>query len=233
MSGVGERFVLGLDLDGCVANFLARMREVFSEWEGVPEDDLDPAPSYGFPEWGLDELRYRRLHRYAVTQRALFSTMAPVEGAPQALRRLSAEGVHIRIATHRLFIPYFHEAAASQTVRWLEHHGIPYWDLCLIKEKAAIRADLFVEDSAPNIRQLVDRGTPVICMSNPMNASEVVPADRAEDWVQAEAMIRDRYYAWRLERGLKLPPAPGEPPPDEPVVEPDDLSVRDEVARLL
>lgn len=219
-----KQFVLGMDLDGCVTDFLATMKLVFAEWSGQRVEDLHPRPSYGFPEWGLDLTQYKRLHRFAVTQRKLFAALPPVEGAPQALRRLSAEGVHIRIVTHRLFIPYFHEAAASQTVRWLEQHGIPYWDLCLIKDKSAVRADVFVEDTVANIERLQAVGTDVICFSNASNERENVTAPRAENWVMAEVMIRDRYYAWRTQRGLPLPSGPGQAPPGESVRMPDEIA---------
>lgn len=218
-----DKFVLGLDLDGCVADFLQSMRQVFAEWSGQPIENLHRSPRYGFPEWGLDLTQYRRLHRFAVTQRDLFLNMKPVDGAPQALRRLSAEGVHIRIATHRLFIPYFHEPAASQTIRWLERHAIPYRDLCLIEDKAAVRAEVFVEDSVGNIARLQAHGVEVICFTNPSNVSEAVTAPRAADWAEAESWIRERYYQWRIDRGLKLPPAPGQAPPDEEVVQPNEL----------
>jgi 5'(3')-deoxyribonucleotidase len=215
---VEEAFVLGLDLDGCVANFIERMRQIYAEWSGKDVATLNPDPTYGFPEWGLVPGEYDRLHRFAVTQRELFSSMEPLPGAPSALRRLSAEGLRIRIATHRLFIAYFHEPAASQTIRWLENHGIPYWDLCLIQDKAAIRADLFVEDSVPNIKKLESFGCETVCITNSTNVGDTVPL-RAADWAEAEVLIRDRYYAWRTHRGLALPPGPGRHPPEGGVAE--------------
>lgn len=204
-----HEFVLGLDLDGCVADFLEGMKRVFAEWSGQDPNSLDPEPSYGFPEWGLDLVEYKRLHRFAVTQRNLFESMPPVHGAPQSLRRLSAEGIRIRIATHRLFIPYFHEPAASQTIRWLENHGIPYWDLCLIEDKAAVAANVFVEDTARNIERLQAREIPVICFTNPSNEQEDVSAPRARTWVEAENMIRAQYYEWRERRNRPVPEHPG------------------------
>lgn len=220
-----EDFVLGLDLDGCVADFLDRMKQVFAEWSGRQVEDLDPEPQYGFPEWGLDLIQYRRLHRFAVTQRDLFETMRPVAGAPQALRRLSAEGVRIRIATHRLFIPYFHEPAAGQTIRWLERQGIPYSDLCLIADKSAVRADVFVEDTVTNIERLCSAGTDVICFTNPSNSREEVDVPRAASWEEAEAMIRTKYYLWRTSCGLSLPPSPGQAPPNDDAPQHDDTQV--------
>lgn len=222
MAGDPQVFVLGLDLDGCVADFLDRMKEVFAEWSGCDISELDPEPQYGFPEWGLDTVQYRRLHRFAVTQRELFATMRPVNGAPQSLRRLSAEGVRIRIATHRLFIPYFHEPAAAQTIGWLERHGIPYWDLCLIEDKSAVRADVFVEDTVKNISRLLAVETDVVCFTNPSNAREEVSVPRAANWDEAESLIRERYYAWRTARGLGLPAGPGQPPPDDAPSDPDE-----------
>ena len=136
------RFVLGLDLDGTCADFYGRMREIAAEWTGRPVAALTADPDWGLTSWGLLEGEYERLHRFAVTQRDLFVSMRPIVGAPQALRRLGTEGIHIRIITHRLFIRHFHETAVAQTVRWLDNHGIPYWDLCFMRRKGDVGADL-------------------------------------------------------------------------------------------
>lgn len=209
-----ERFVLGLDLDGCVADFVGHMRIVYSEWSGKSLRSLTKTPTYLFPEWGLNgKAEYDRLHRYAVTQKNLFEDMLPIKGAPQALRRLSAEGIWIRVATHRLFIPNFHAQAAVQTINWLELHDIRYWDLCLIKDKSAVGANMFVEDNPGNIKAIEKIGTKVVCMTNPTN-SNVKMNLRAKNWKEAEVLIRGEYYAWRTKGGLALPKKPGSAPPE-------------------
>jgi len=210
-------FVLGLDLDGCVADFVGHMREVFSDWSGQPKKDIEEFPTYGIPEWKLLDGEYDRLHRFAVTQKNLFGGVKPIEGAPQALRRLSTEGVWIRVATHRLFIPNFHASAAQQTILWLETNDIRYRDLCLIEDKSAIRADLFIEDNPKNIRALLAEGTDVICMTNPINIGEADITQRAANWIEAEVMIRDKYTAWR--KGRKLPPTHRGIKPDDEIDE--------------
>ena len=127
-------FVLGLDLDGVCADFYACMRKVVAELKGTDPESLPLDVSYDLHEWGIkDKDDYERIHRFAVTQRALFGSMTPMSGAVPALRRLSDEGVHIRIITHRLFIPHFHKTAVAQTTEWLDHHGFPYRDLCFMK----------------------------------------------------------------------------------------------------
>ncbi len=77
--------------------------------------------SYGLPEWNLEDIGgYMPLHRFAVTQRNLFKEVPPISGVRPALRRLSKQGVRIRIITHRLFIKYFHKTAVGQTIDWLD-----------------------------------------------------------------------------------------------------------------
>lgn len=70
-------------------------------------------------------------------------------------------------------------------------------------------ADLYVEDSPDNIAKLQEQvgAERVLILSNSTNLD--VPGDRAENWEQAEGMIRNRYYAWLDEHGLERPPAIG------------------------
>jgi 5'(3')-deoxyribonucleotidase len=195
-----KRFVLGVDLDGVVADFYGGLRPIAAEWLGETVENLAVDVSYGLPEWKLERAGgYEALHRFAVTQRDLFRILAPIAGAPAVLRRLSARDIRIRIITHRLFIKYFHEKALDQTVAWLEHHGIPYWDLCFMKDKAAVGADLYLEDAPDNVEDLRAAGQEVICVGNSTN--RYVASPRAESWVDVERMVTERHEAWRLERG--------------------------------
>ncbi|WP_081914378.1 MULTISPECIES: 5' nucleotidase, NT5C type [Mycobacterium] len=208
-----RRFVLGLDLDGCCADFYGYMREVAAEWTGIALADLTPKVTYGMPEWGLLPDEYDRLHRFAVTQRGLFEKMPPIEGAPQSIRRLGTEGIRIRVITHRLFIRWFHEIAVAQTVRWLDNHAVPYWDLCFMRDKEAVDADLYVEDTPKNICRLVEQRREVIVFGNSANAtglpdSEYVVA-RVTSWAEAEELIRQRYYSWLEREDADLPPGVG------------------------
>lgn len=213
VSEQGEQFVLGLDLDGCVADFYGRMRQIAAEWTGRPEPELSTNVRYGLPEWGLVDGEYERLHRFAVTQRALFTSMPPISGAPQSIRRLGSEGIRIRVITHRLFIRHFHQTAVGQTVQWLDAHAVPYWDLCLMRDKELVDASVYVEDSPHNIERLRAAGKDVIIFDNSTNVHVAdQPGGRARSWIEAEAMIRARYYEWLTRRNRPLPPAPGVAP---------------------
>jgi 5'(3')-deoxyribonucleotidase len=196
------------------AQTYGRMREIFADWRAVPIDTLTAEVTYGFPEWGMLPGEYDSLHRFAVTQRDLFREMSPIAGAPQSLRRLGAEGARVRVITYRLFLPYFHRIAVAQTVEWLDRQPIPYWDLCFMRDKALVDADLYVEDTDENIWKLQDAGRTVIAFTNSTNRNmDPTPEIRADGWDQAEKIVREHYYRWRGIRGLSLPPGPGQPPP--------------------
>ncbi len=182
-------FVFGVDLDGVVADFYGGLRPIAAEWLGVDVETLPTHVSWGLAEWGVADAPggYEALHKFAVMQRELFLKLLPMAGAPQALRRLSKEGVRIRIITHRLFIKYFHQIAVSQTIQWLDRHDIPYWDLCFMKEKSAVGADLYIEDSPANVERLRGEGAKTLVFSNSTN--EQLPGPRASSWDEVLELV--------------------------------------------
>lgn len=181
--------------------------------DGQNVEDLPNEPEWNLTNWGIPEGGYDDLHRFAVTQHDLFSSMNPIPMAPQAIRRLEKEGIRIRIITHRLFISYFHQRAVQQTVEWLDRWGIPYWDLCFMRRKEHVDADLYVEDSPENIKRLLDNDKHVVIISNATNRDIAVPKEeRADSWLQAEMQIRKHYYRWLDENGLAKPDGPGRKP---------------------
>jgi 5'(3')-deoxyribonucleotidase len=189
--GVPVPFVLGVDLDGTCADFYAALRPIAAEWLGVPAETLGSEVSWDLPEWGVAQAPggYLKLHQFAVTQRDLFRVMKPVAGAPQVLRRLSDEGVRIRIITHRLLLKGFHRVAVQQTIDWLDGHDIPYWDLCFLADKAAVGADLYVEDSPKNIEDLRSQGHQTIVFTSSTNRH--LPGPRADSWDEVYKIVRE------------------------------------------
>ncbi len=195
-----RRFVLGVDLDGVCADFYAGLRPIAAEWLEVPEDSLQHDVSFDLAEWGVPEAPggYEALHKFAVTQRELFQALRPIAGAPTALRRLSKLGLRIRIITNRLCVKYFHQHAVAQTVTWLDRWDIPYWDLCLLQDKTAVGADLYVEDAPQNIEALLEEGQRVVILSNSTNRA--VSGPRADDWGDVERLVLLDHETWRSQQ---------------------------------
>ena len=74
-------------------------------------------------------------------------------------------------------------------VDWLDGHDIPYWDLCFLADKAAVGADLYVEDSPANIEHLRSHGHRAIVFTSSTNRH--LPGPRADTWDEVYAMVRE------------------------------------------
>ena len=103
--------------------------------------------------------------------------------------------MRIRVITHRFFIKFFHQVAARQTIEWLDHHDIPYWDLCFMQEKAAVGADLYIEDSPTNVERLRAQRLNTIVFTNSTN--EHVDPPRANTWTQLVELVLEEKMQWQ------------------------------------
>ncbi len=184
------QFVLGVDLDGVVADHTGRFREIVAERRGVDPETLPLERSWDFHEWGFAPDEYERLHKLAVTDYDMILTMPVIEGAADALWRLSDAGIWIRIITHRLYVNWAHERAVGDTAAWLDKHKIPYRDLCFLGAKPEVQADAYVDDAAHNIEALRALGNTVIVFDQPYNR-HIVDGPRAANWTEVESIVVD------------------------------------------
>ncbi len=188
-------FILGVDLDGVVANHTWRFREIMAELRGVDPETMPLERSWDFHEWGFGPDEYSHFHRIAVMEHDMFRTMPVIEGAADVLWRLSDAGVWIRIITHRLYVHWGHEKAIGDTAAWLDIHKIPYRDLCFLGAKPQVEADAYIDDAPHNVEQLRAAGNTVIAFEQPYNR-DLVGEPRAGSWYDVEeivtALVADR-----------------------------------------
>lgn len=190
---VARDFIFAVDLDGVVVDYYKAIRPIAAEWLNRPEEELTPNFSYGFKEWDLPdegELRYDYLHRWAVKQKNIFLDADPIPGAAYNLRRLSDQRIHIRIVTHRLYVGGLHEKVVAQTVQWLERHHVPYSDLCFLKAKVSLDADLYIDDSPSNIKAFSAAAKDFIIFENSTNLG--LPGTRAKNWEEVFELVMDK-----------------------------------------
>jgi len=185
-----KQFILGVDLDGVVANHTARFREIMAELRGVDEDTMPMERSWDFHEWGFGPDDYALYHRTAVMEHDMFRTMPVIEGAADALWRLSDAGIWIRIITHRLYVHWGHEKAVADTAAWLDIHSIPYRDLCFLGAKPQVEANAYIDDAPHNIEQLRAAGNTVIAFEQPYNR-DIDEGPTASSWAQVEEIVID------------------------------------------
>lgn len=185
-----EAFVLGVDLDGVCADYTAAFRKVVAEELGVDPSTLGPQTTWDFSGWGIrDRDHFLELHHAAVIDHRMFSWMEAIEGAADALWRLSDEcGVWIRVITHRLHVKGGHSVAVSDTCLWLDAHNIPYRDICFLGAKPQVGADLYIDDSPSNIAALRGAGCNAVVFDQPYNRH--VDGPRVSGWDECEAYVR-------------------------------------------
>jgi 5'(3')-deoxyribonucleotidase len=189
-------FIFGVDLDGVVGDFYGAIRKIAAEWLNKPLEFLTSEISFGLDEWSIDEFGgYDRLHRFAVTQRNIFRDMEPIEHASAILRKLSSQGIRIRIITHRLFLKYSHRTSITQTVDWLDNYDIPYWDICFMNDKGAVGAHVYIDDAPENIVSLRKQGCNTIVFTNSTNRDMQGP--RADNWFDVERIVMEAREEWR------------------------------------
>jgi 5'-nucleotidase len=182
-------FVLGVDLDGVCGDHTEAFRQVVAVEQGVDPATLPTQVSWNFYEWGLDDESFLEIHRRAVLDHRMFASMPVIEGAAEALWRLSDAGVWIRLITHRLYANWGHAVAVGDTVAWLDAAGIPYRDLCFLGQKPQVEADAYIDDAPHNIEALRAQGNEVIVFDQPYNRE--VDGRRARTWDEAERHVRE------------------------------------------
>ncbi|MDW3217637.1 MAG: hypothetical protein R8F63_03405 [Acidimicrobiales bacterium] len=182
-------FVFGVDLDGVVADYTLGFREVVAADRDVAADTLPLTRSWDFREWDLSVDDFNRLHQYAVNDLRMLASLPPMEGAADALWRLSDAGVWIRVVTHRLYTNWGHAAAIADTVTWLDQHRIPYRDICFLGAKPEVEADCYIDDAPHNIEGLRAEGNTVIVFDQPYNRD--FDGLRARTWLEVEEIVVD------------------------------------------
>ncbi len=192
------QFILGVDLDGVVANHTVRFREIMAELRGVDPETMPLERSWDFHEWGFGPDEYAHFHRIAVMEHDMFRTMPVIDGAADTLWRLSDAGIWIRIITHRLYVHWGHAKAIADTAAWLDINRIPYRDLCFLGAKPQVEADAYIDDAEHNIEQLRAAGNTVIAFEQPYNR-HLSDGLRARTWAEVEEIVA-RLAAERLGR---------------------------------
>ena len=133
-----SQFVFGVDLDGVVADYTAGFAAFVASLRGIDPASLPEERSYDFREWDLSPSDFERYHGSAVTEHRMLAKLPAIEGAAEALWRLSDAGVWIRVITHRLYVNWGHAEAVADTVQWLDAERIPYRDICFLGNKPEV-----------------------------------------------------------------------------------------------
>ena len=181
---------VAVDLDGVVVDMMSMMLPKLSELAGravIAEDihvfDLGEA-------LGLADARLAELFEWLELERT-YVCAPPVAGAVSVLRGLGPD--RVRFITSRL------ESLPSQTVEWLEGHGLGGYRLEMRRETdppgpKPIEAGKFyalVEDNCTHLASLASRVQLVVLYDQPWNrAAPALPnVVRARDWAEIGELL--------------------------------------------
>jgi 5'-nucleotidase len=181
--------VIGVDIDAVCADHNAAFREHVAEALGVDPESLGDQLDWNYRSWGLSDEDFLTIHQQGVRD-SMFYDMPPIPGVKDALKAMAKRGATIRVITHRLYAPHNHEKAITDTARWLDRHRIPYHDLCMVGDKPAVYADVYIDDAPHNVHALRDKtGKPVIVFDQPYNQSVAGP--RVSEWNEVPQVVTD------------------------------------------
>ena len=186
---MNRTFTLGLDLDGVIADYVGVMRRVVAEQTGRDESELTHDTDYHLKKWGITSAEFHRAHA-AVVDGRLFRACDLIGGEKTSviLGQLQGAGINIRVVTSRVLLQWQLPNVVEDTVGWLQHHMIPYHELCFVNDKTDIWCDVFIDDAPVKIRRFNEAGMDVIIYDQPWNQESEGP--RVYDWETAGKLIQ-------------------------------------------
>lgn len=157
---------VGIDLDGCVYNFIAALRN-YRVSKGIPFESMPEPQSWEmWRDWGMSKEEFSQSMAEAEAV-GLFHQGEAYDGAIEALQQLKADGHSLHIITHR-----WRPHAQTSTIGWLAVNEVPYDTLTFAENKGGYPVDLCIEDNIDNARAIEACGITCVLMSRPWNESE-------------------------------------------------------------
>lgn len=184
----GDRYVLGLDLDGVVLGYTDSLREIAVRKFGRPAASFPDPTAWSMADagWVETEADFQELHGDFV-RAGQHRHQRLVPGAHASIHRLRAEGIRIRVVTTRLITPGTYAQVVGDTASNLDGHDIPYDDICFVSDKTAITADSYLDDGPHNIAALRAAGRHAITFDT--NYNQGIDGERAFGWPDAVGRI--------------------------------------------
>ena len=178
---------VGVDIDDVLYSWYERAHQLCVNAKitnGIQPTTWSPHEEYGctMQDW-LDVLEEGTLNG------SLYGG-EPYLGAVESLWRLRDAGHTVHLVTARGFFVLGH-MIREQTVDWLAAYDVPHDSLTFTKDKTDVPVDVFVDDSAKNVAQLVAAGVPTWMVNQPHNAGAVhhLRVDHVSEFVDAVLML--------------------------------------------
>lgn len=181
---------IGVDLDGCLVDFITDARKACTEFYETSEQFIPEPNCWEFPvkQWGLSYEDFWDAIRYGVHNLLVWHDSPPVQGGLECLNSLREDGHTLHICTSR---PGFEEV----TFQWLKRFEVPYDSVTISDDKTVVDVDMFIDDSPHNLEALVNNGTDTIRFVQPWNDGiNVYDHWSAENWEDVREIVNDQLF---------------------------------------
>lgn len=187
---------IGVDLDGSTFDYEDGLRNKLGQQLGINPAHFERAfpvcTGSEYAMWannwegiGTKEDYFKR-HSLAVED-GLFEDLAPYDNAAKVLWRFHEQGHFIRIITARFLKPGDRAIVQATTSHCLDKNFIPVDDVMYTERKIDVFADVYIDDSPTNIKNLRAAGRTVIIYDQPYNRE--FDGLRAHNWLEVEELV--------------------------------------------
>jgi 5'-nucleotidase len=163
--------IIGIDLDGVCANFVARFR-YFLYWHcAIPFAQMpEPVGWELADEWQIEPEAFNR-YMTDFIQSGQFAQVPLYPGTVEALQAIRDAGYEIRIITLRGDEPdeLTRDTARRSTEIWLRRTGLAHDQLIFTGRKEAESFDVLLDDSPGVLRAVEGAGKHGVAMDRPYN----------------------------------------------------------------
>lgn len=164
---------IAVDLDGCLYDFTAIMRDWLISRGWDPEDLIEPTRYNLSDEWGIDASTFQSEMKRSLGNDVMFRVGEPFPDAIRAVQQLGKAGHAIVANSARLFAGMEDKSRAA-TVQWLRENGIHPDDIHLAdptdpKDKLRIKFDLLIDDHPGNVEAAIKAGRGAVLLDRSWN----------------------------------------------------------------
>jgi 5'(3')-deoxyribonucleotidase len=158
---------LGIDLDGCVYDFVNDFCDFAAE--RLDREMTPIVPKWNFyTQLGLTEDVFWELVREGIDAGVIFRKGLPYPKAIETLKNLRDDGHSLHVITHRMFGPN----AVTNTMDWFRVWEMPYDTITFAKDKTVVAVDLLLDDMPENIEASIAAGIPAVIMERTWNSDK-------------------------------------------------------------
>lgn len=169
------RKVVGIDIDGVLADYVAALREIAAAHESlVLPEGLPTTYEMVEPGWFSDSEQWLRTHHLWACGH-VHTTPLLDDSAARTMQSLRDAGHRVVIVTARGSgegIEPDVDLVQRETRRWLDSNGLSHDGITFVSDKSTVEWDLLIDDSPGQVSRLHAAGRGVWVRDQPYNRSE-------------------------------------------------------------